>query len=325
MAPIISIIIPMYNVEKFIERCILSCVNQDLSQNDYEIICINDGSPDNTNQIVEGLAIKYSNIKVFTRPNGGLSAARNTGLEYATGEYVFFVDGDDWIESNCLRKIADKLGADHPDVLCICAADVLGDHIRRRMDFSGYQATSGPDSMLRYSSPCAPFQIVSKAHLDNYHIRFYEGIYHEDVEYTPRMRYLASNVCYLNDIVYYVYQNPASITRTVNIKKVYDVLTVVVPRIQEFTERFVESKYRPCYNTIIASAINTVLSRNSPLLKEDKRRINKIMSNNRYVYEAYCRSTLGRYKIEGYLFKMFPNHAVDVFSLFCRRNLKLCR
>lgn len=304
----------MYKVENYLEKCILSCENQDISKDEYEIVCINDGSPDNSLKIAENFASLYSNIKVISRSNGGLSAARNTGIDNALGEYLFFVDSDDWIEMNCLKKITSVLESEKPDVLCICAANVLGNSLQRRMDFTGFRVESGPESMLSFSSPCAPFQIVRKSHLSKYNIRFCEGIYHEDVEYTPRMRYFAEKVCYLNDIIYYVYQNPNSITRTINVKKVFDVIAVVTPHVHLFAEKYVDAKYRHKYNEIICSAINTVLSRNYPLSYDDKQKVNKIMYENRYLFRNYCNSTIFRYKVEGLLFKLFPNYVVEVFN-----------
>lgn len=304
----------MYNVEFFLEKCILSCEEQDLSKEEYEIVVVNDGSPDNSLQIAQKLASKYSNIKVVSRSNGGLSAARNTGLDNAIGEYIFFVDSDDWIEKNSLGKIANILQKENPDVLCICAANVIGNKIYRRMNYKNLKTVTGPESMLYYSSPCAPFQIVRKSFLDKYNIRFYEGIYHEDVEYTPRMRYLAGKVSYLNDIIYYVCQNPNSITRTVNIKKVYDVITIVAPRLHDFILKNVDDKYKPIYCGIISSAINTVLSTNSPLSSKDKAQVNRALYKNRYLYNYYCESTLFKYKVEGYLFRIFPSKPVEVLD-----------
>ena len=97
---ILSIIIPVYNVEKYVEKCIRSCENQDIPKENYEVIVVNDGSPDGSLAIVERLANEFSNIKVINQENKGLSMARNTGLEAAKGEYVWFVDSDDWIEEN---------------------------------------------------------------------------------------------------------------------------------------------------------------------------------------------------------------------------------
>ena len=89
---ILSIIIPVYNVEQYIGKCLDSCLNQDLPKDEYEIVVVDDGSPDNSSSIVEGYMKKYSNIRLIHRENGGLSAARNTGLKEAKGENERFVD-----------------------------------------------------------------------------------------------------------------------------------------------------------------------------------------------------------------------------------------
>ena len=99
----LSIIIPTYNIEKYIKECIYSCYNQQgVSTDDYEIIVVNDGSTDRSLNVVEEAQHEIPNLRIVSRPNGGLSAARNTGLDCAKGEFVWFVDGDDCIETNAL-------------------------------------------------------------------------------------------------------------------------------------------------------------------------------------------------------------------------------
>ena len=109
----------MYKVEAFIEKCLNSCLNQDISKEEYEIVCVNDGSPDKSAEIAEHIAKSNANIRVINRPNGGLSAARNTGIDNAKGEYIFFVDSDDWIADNCLGKITSILKEEKPDGIAI--------------------------------------------------------------------------------------------------------------------------------------------------------------------------------------------------------------
>ena len=104
----LSIIVPMYNVELYIEKCLLSCLNQDLPASDYEIIVVNDGSPDSSLAIAERIASLYDNLTIVSQKNAGLSAARNKALSLAKGKYVWFVDSDDRIQENCLRYILDE-------------------------------------------------------------------------------------------------------------------------------------------------------------------------------------------------------------------------
>ena len=106
----LSIIIPIYGVEKYIEKCLISCINQDIILGyDYEIICINDGTKDRSAEIAKQIASYHKGVVVIDQENGGLSAARNAGLMKAKGEYIWFVDSDDWINNGCLKRITKKL------------------------------------------------------------------------------------------------------------------------------------------------------------------------------------------------------------------------
>ena len=108
----LSIILPTYNMEKYLERCLDSVINQDIKKTDYEIIIINDESTDNSLQIAQKYALKHRNIIIHSKKNGGLGAARNTGLEIAKGEYIYFLDTDDYITENSLSSII-KIVKDH--------------------------------------------------------------------------------------------------------------------------------------------------------------------------------------------------------------------
>lgn len=109
----ISVIVPIYNVEKYLKQCIDSLLNQTLK--DIEIVLVDDGTKDNSGKIADEYKSKFDNIKVIHQENGGLGPARNTGIDNATGEYIAFVDGDDWVQSDMyekLYKIAKKTDCD---------------------------------------------------------------------------------------------------------------------------------------------------------------------------------------------------------------------
>jgi glycosyltransferase involved in cell wall biosynthesis len=101
----LSIIIPMYNVEYYVERCLRSLEDQDIDRDDYEIICINDGSPDNCSRVVRNLQEEFGNIHLLEQENQGVSRARNNGIEFACGRYLLFIDPDDYVDSNSLSGI----------------------------------------------------------------------------------------------------------------------------------------------------------------------------------------------------------------------------
>lgn len=98
----LSIVIPAFNVEKYIAECLDSCMCQDVSNDEYEVICVDDGSTDRTGLILDDYERRCSNISVIHQANHGLPSARNTGLDRAIGDYIWFVDSDDVIEHNCL-------------------------------------------------------------------------------------------------------------------------------------------------------------------------------------------------------------------------------
>lgn len=112
--PLVSIVIPIYNVEKYLERCLISILEQ--TYNNIEVICVNDGSPDESQYIVN----KYTNdsrVISIVQENKGLSGARNIGLEYVSGEYVMFVDSDDWLYANCVQRAIDEVLLNNLDVV----------------------------------------------------------------------------------------------------------------------------------------------------------------------------------------------------------------
>lgn len=104
--PLISVIVPIYNVELYLERCIISIITQTI--HDIEIILIDDGSTDKSSVIADRYALKDDRILVVHKPNGGLSDTRNAGIKLAKGEYLSFIDSDDWIESTMLESMYEK-------------------------------------------------------------------------------------------------------------------------------------------------------------------------------------------------------------------------
>ena len=113
---LLSIILPVYNAETYIKQCLDSLLEQDTEQEKYEIICINDGSTDDSLRILEEYAKKYDNIRLIDKQNEGVSVARNLGLEKACGKYVWFVDADDFIKPNCLKMIKVPI-ENEPDII----------------------------------------------------------------------------------------------------------------------------------------------------------------------------------------------------------------
>ena len=111
----VSVIVPVYNVEKYLEKCLDSLVNQTLKE--IEIIIVNDGSPDNSHKIIDKYTKKYKNIKAYLKENGGLSDARNYGLKKASGEYIAFLDSDDFVKEDMYQKMYEKAKSGNFDMI----------------------------------------------------------------------------------------------------------------------------------------------------------------------------------------------------------------
>lgn len=111
----ISVIIPVYNVEEYLAECLDSVINQ--TYKNIEIICVNDGSTDNSLKILEEYSKKDNRVQIITQENRGLSEARNSGIKASTGEYIYFIDSDDWIELNALEVLIEKIKKDNADIV----------------------------------------------------------------------------------------------------------------------------------------------------------------------------------------------------------------
>ena len=116
---LLSIVVPVYNTEKFLSSCLDSLLNQDLTVDEYEIICVNDGSKDGSSEILEKYSEQYSNIRVVTQENQGHAAARNSGMSFAKGKYIWFVDSDDYVDAQCFGFIVQLMDETSADILSI--------------------------------------------------------------------------------------------------------------------------------------------------------------------------------------------------------------
>lgn len=222
----LSIIVPVYNVEKYIERCLLSLLNQDISKSEYEIIVVNDGTPDKSADIAQSIADKNENIIVIHRENGGLSAARNTGLEYVHGEYVMFVDSDDYIEPNVLASIFKSAKSRNVDMLTFTTC-------RRRKDYQinwvhtfneyldGTSVIDGITLLKKGFEPTSVWTYLYKSEfLNSYSFRFKEGIIHEDIEFNYKVFTKASRIGTIDLLVYdYCLNDELSITKGRTLKQ----------------------------------------------------------------------------------------------------------
>lgn len=317
---ILSIIIPVYNVEKYLEKCVRSTQVQDIPFSEYEVIIINDGSPDNSLAIAERLAVDLPNVKVYSQKNQGLSAARNTGMCYAKGDYYMFLDSDDWISENCLGSIIKKLRDERPDVLAICACNEYQEGSKIRKIYNDESVISGVQHMLDGIEYCAPFGIWRADFLKTNNLSFFVGIFHEDEEFTPRAYYKAKKVSRLGKLVYHVFQNPKSITRSFNPKKGFDLIQVVCPHLSSFCEEVIESECRDLLNTRISLLFNNGLNSCKDADAEIIDRLNLLCYEKRNLFVHLIHSSKLKYRVEGILFSIFPKHIMSIYRFIQKFN-----
>lgn len=212
-----SLIVPIYNVAPYLRKCVDSLLAQDIS--DYEIILIDDGSPDECPEICDQYAAQYSNIKVIHQTNAGLSAARNSGISVAEGQYILFVDSDDYLHPNTLGTLLEQAERDNLDVLRFRYQNVKesGEAFAPYKDMTNYNDYSAlPTDGLtflneRMGNQCYAWQFIVKTDIVRQEL-FTPGIYFEDTDWTPRMLLRAKRVASTDLIVYNYLWREGSIT-----------------------------------------------------------------------------------------------------------------
>lgn len=226
-----SIIIPVYNVEKYLRDCLDSVLKQSFT--DWEAICVNDGSNDGSAAILAELASKDSRIITITQANGGLSAARNAGLEAANGDYVLFLDSDDWFEPDALQIIAKSLQEE--DLLCFNGKMFIEetgqfeevDHLQPEVFSSGWEYYSRNALCHRnFAFVCVVLRCYRRSFLLNHSLSFKTGIYHEDNLLTPLACYYAGKTKVIPNVLYDYRVRQSSIMTSRNLKHWKDIIGI---------------------------------------------------------------------------------------------------
>lgn len=225
----VSVIVPVYNVEKYIRWCLDSLIGQTCS--DIEIIVVNDGSTDSSGKIVEEAAGRDARIRVITKPNGGLSSSRNAGIEHSRGRYLAFVDGDDWVEPNFVEDMLQAAQEQQADI-CICNMKYVNEDGSCRKRTPHIDLPDTADRMKALSDMFngdkfkfhTPNKLYRRNLFTNSGIRFPEGKLYEDAYTTYQVFAKAERFVYLpEDLYYYRQQRSGSILASTFSKRRYDI------------------------------------------------------------------------------------------------------
>lgn len=222
---ILSIVIPVYNVEKYLEKCINQIIKQNI--HDIEIILVDDGSTDNSGKICDEYSKKYKEIKSYHKENGGASDARNFGIKKAKGEYIWFIDSDDTIEDNCIKKIKKIFLEEKPEII-ICQSKIIHkngkieDECKYTIKKGMYTSSQFMNIMKKNPKSiifCPQYYIVKRDFLEKYKIYFRKGIIYEDELWIPQLLLKSNKIFYSNLNIYFHLMREESVMHSTKLDK----------------------------------------------------------------------------------------------------------
>ena len=302
--PKVSVIVPFYNVEKYIEKCLNSLVNQTLKE--IEIILVNDGSQDNSYKIAKEFQEKYADkVKYYEKPNGGLGDARNFGINYATGEYIAFLDSDDYVEPTMYEEMYEKAKQEDADMV---ECDFWWEYPDKKREDIGPEYANQKEML--YKSRVVAWNKLIKTEIYKNHpeARFAVGLRYEDVEGFYKILPYIKKVSYVRKCFIHYIQRQGSISNTQNKRneEIFTVLDNVIDYYKrnnlydEFQQEleYVYARYLLCSSflrivkikdkTIKQELLNKTwqnLNTKFPDWKE-----NEILNNNKSMKNLYIRS-----------------------------------
>lgn len=246
-----SIIVPIYNIKDYLRKCVNSLLAQDCQ--DYEIILVDDGSSDGSSELCDAFSEKHEIVRVIHKTNGGLSDARNAGIHIAKGRYILFVDGDDYIEQNCLSRIFQScLEQNFPEVLFLNILKVfpdgkeifLDEKMRKDKIYGrgSLEVLSYISSLRKYPASVGCKLVLRECILSN-NLFFEYGAKSEDLDWTKKVLFNARSFgCYNGKYYYYRQNREGSISNSLSYNNFNDICMVIDRWIEEANKSSLERK-----------------------------------------------------------------------------------
>ena len=232
---LLTIIIPIYNVEKYIYGTLASIYGQKCDESTFEVVVANDGTPDNSMGIVDSFSKKYSNLTIINQKNQGLSCARNAGLKIASGEYIWFVDSDDQIAPNSINLVIESIRSNN--------AEIIGFNVIKHKENTNEECIERPmtKKVLEYGRLYSGKQaskwmqigmvqrfVFQKEFLTSYNLSFLPNIYYEDNELMVKAIVYAKKILFVNAVSYlYLVRSNGSIMSNIKKKSLEDVIAII--------------------------------------------------------------------------------------------------
>ena len=255
---LLSFIIPVYKVEQYVEECLNSILSQGLNNGSYEIIIVDDGSPDRSGEICEQFAAAHPevDITIIHQENQGVSGARNHGLEHARGEYVYFIDSDDFLVPDSIPKVLDIAVKNKPDVVCFNVnqgvREVLLQNIAMNTPYeTKYSSVMNGDEYIASHNFLATvwWYFTRREYLKRLDISFPVGHNLEDGNFTPIVLLHAQRIKHVNVKVYCYVNNDKSVMRNKSYQKHFDMLPDYVLAAKTILDETENYKSEMCQTT----------------------------------------------------------------------------
>lgn len=256
--PRLSIIVPVYKVEKYIHKCVDSILNQTFT--DFELILVDDGSPDNCGRICDGYEKKDSRVRVIHKKNGGLSDARNYGIDAAQGEIIGFVDSDDDIDLNMYKSMIEYMDKHNLDVVCADTYVIKNEKRKFKPRYAGNKIFNAPDGAIAILDGTLDNAAWNKIYKRNIigEVRYPKGRIYEDVATTYKFVYSAQRVGYMCKPFYNYYKRKGSIVASsFNSKSRYDCFLGYRERMNFALEKGLDC-IEACRTQALSTAISTL-------------------------------------------------------------------
>lgn len=318
--PKVSVIVPVYNVEKYIVKCLESLLNQTLE--DIEIIVVNDGSPDNSQEIIDKYVLEYKDkIKSYIKPNGGLSDARNYGIEKATGEYIGFVDGDDFVDIRMFETMYNEAHKKKSDIV-VCNLNYVYDYDIIPTSSNVLEETTNIKDVMLNIYPTAWNKIYKRTFINKHKLRFKKNVWYEDVEFIYRVLPYVNKISCVKNCFYQYVQREGAITKTYD-KRLYNYIdnwNGIVDYYKEhdlYDEFYPELEYsyvRYIYGTFIKQAMNY------PEYKEFKEALDTAVKNVKLHFPKYRKNKYLYKSLKGLYLVLFNKLALRISYFINRRS-----
>ena len=319
----VSFILPIYNVEKYLSECVESILAQ--TYRDFEILLVDDGSPDNCPALCDEWAKKDSRIKALHKLNGGLSDARNYGLEHAQGDYVVFVDSDDfWVNKDCLQRLMNVVDA-YPECDFIsfnCSYYYQDTNTYKKwvaydekLAFPTDKDTAMRSLVASGTLPMSAWlKVISRKSLSDMGLRFIKGTIAEDIPWFIDLLDGSKKCMFVNQYVYAYRQNVAgSITASGNPKSTSDLFTIVKNEVNKMKERSFSEETKNALYSFLAYEFCILLTASSRMSKEMRKELMQYKwllnyTANPKVRKAAFVNKLFGIKVTKWVLKLYTNY-----------------